>query len=35
MKKKLLKTLCLAALGIFACSTITMAEEISTSASYT
>lgn len=32
MKKKLLKTLCLAALGIFACSTITMAEEITTSA---
>lgn len=32
MKKKLLKTLCLVALGIFACSTITMAEEITTSA---
>ena len=32
MKKKFLKTLCLTALGIFICSTITMAEEITTSA---
>ena len=30
--KKFLKTLCLTALGIFICSTITMAEEITTSA---